>query len=229
MVEHFLSSCYSGSVPTTPLRTRAKRPVRKPIQSRSQLTRRVILRAAAQLLGQRGSASISSNAIAKRAGVSIGSFYEYFRNREELVLALLDEHLAAGEALFASRSQELTENASARPLTELLGGIVDAVLALHADDPKLHRVLSSEALRTRAVQARVQQLEQRATQLVAALLSTHPQVRVAAPLLAAQVVVQTVDSLTHRWILEPSGEPVPVQRLAAELTSMLTAYLSRLP
>ena len=98
-------------------------------------------------------------------------------------------------------------------------------LAFHAGDPKLHRVLSAEAARCKALSTRVAALEERAVQLVTALLSSHPESRVGRPALAARLLVETLDALTHRWILEPSGEPVPVSQLAEELTGMLTAYV----
>lgn len=201
--------------------------VRKPVQRRSQATRAALLKAAAQLLGKRGYAEATTNDIARRAGVSIGSLYEYFRDKDAIVQALVDEHLTAAEQLFAERAVALGAGAANRPLRDLLAVLVETMLRFHADDPKVHRVLASEALRSRATRARVSALEQGAVRLLTALVATHPEARSERPALAAQVVVQTVDALTHRWILEPSGEPVAVEALADELTRMLVGYLSR--
>ena len=208
-----------------PAPKRRKKAARTPVQRRSLATRAAILKAAAQLLGRRGYARTNTNDIARRAGVSVGSVYEYFRDKDAIVQALLEAHLGAGEQLFAERALVLSRNAAARPLRELLAGVVESLLLFHADDPRLHRVLSSAAVRDRA-SARVDALEERAVQVLTALLSSHPEARVQRPELAARIVVQTADALAHRWIIEPSGEPVPVARLSAELTRMLPAYLT---
>jgi len=208
-----------------PAASKRKNAVRKPVQHRSRATRAALLRAAAQLLGRRGSAEVTTNEIARRAGVSIGSLYEYFRDKDAIVQALVDEHLAAAEQLFAERARELAADAASRPLGELLAALVEAMLRFHADDPRVHRVLASEAARSRATRARVSALEDGAAQVLAALFATHPEAKIARPALAARVVVQTVDALTHRWILAPSGEPVALALLADELTRMLKGYV----
>jgi AcrR family transcriptional regulator len=208
-------------------RNSAKSAVRTPVQGRSRATREALLKATAQLLGQRGYAPCTTNDIAKRAGVSIGSLYEYFANKDAIVHALVDEHLTAAEQLFSTRASELMKDASTRPLRSVLGAMVETMLSFHADDPKVHRVLSSEATRSRAARARVLALEAGVVTLLTSLLAAHPEAKLRRPALAARVIVETVDALTHRWILEPSGEPISVSRLSDELTHMLTAYVTR--
>jgi AcrR family transcriptional regulator len=50
---------------------------------------RVIFEAAAQVLGENGEAALTTNRIAERAGVSIGTLYQYFDSKEAIVLAML--------------------------------------------------------------------------------------------------------------------------------------------
>ena len=203
-----------------------KHTVRKPRQARSQRTRAAILKAAAQLLGQRGHAEVSTNDIAKRAGVSIGSLYEYFPDRQAIVRELVAAHLSSAEQLFAARAPATMAGARTRPLRALLAELVETMLQFHADDPKAHRILSSQARLSRAERTRVAQIENGAIAWLTALLAVNAEVRIRPRELAARMVVATVDALTHRWILEPSGEPIPIERLSAELTDMLLAYLT---
>jgi AcrR family transcriptional regulator len=212
-------------MPKTRQKTR-KAAARAPKQQRSRDTRAAILKAASQLFGQRGYGEVTTNHVAQRAGVSIGSLYEYFRDKDAIVRELVDAHLTSAEQLFASHAQMLLKDAHTRPLAEVLARLVETMLLFHADDPKAHRFLASEVRLGRVQRARVARLEEGAVALIAGLLSSHPGACVRRPAFAARMLVQTVDALTHRWILEPSGAPVPVKQLADELTRMLTAYVT---
>jgi AcrR family transcriptional regulator len=67
----------------------ALRPRKKPRQPRSAETVASILEAAAQVLEAAGFEGFNTNAVARRAGVSIGSLYQYFPNKKALTIALI--------------------------------------------------------------------------------------------------------------------------------------------
>jgi len=67
-------------------------PRKAPRQSRSQATVTAILDATARILLERGYAAASTNAVAELAGVSVGSLYQYFPNKEALIAALQARH-----------------------------------------------------------------------------------------------------------------------------------------
>lgn len=62
---------------------------KEPSQQRSKTTVAAVLDAAALLLAQGGLAALNTNAIAQRAGVSIGSLYQYFPSKEAILAALI--------------------------------------------------------------------------------------------------------------------------------------------
>jgi AcrR family transcriptional regulator len=62
---------------------------RIPSQARSEQTIRIIFEATAQVLNDHGEAALTTNRIAQRAGVSIGTLYQYFDSKEAIVLAML--------------------------------------------------------------------------------------------------------------------------------------------
>lgn len=64
-------------------------PRKRPTQARSGATVEAILQAAAELLDRRGADGYTTNAIAERAGVSIGSLYQYFPSKDAITLALI--------------------------------------------------------------------------------------------------------------------------------------------
>ena len=64
------------------------RPRKQPQQSRSRATVEFLLEAAAQVFGERGYLATTTNGIAERAGVSVGSLYQYFPSKDAILLAL---------------------------------------------------------------------------------------------------------------------------------------------
>lgn len=66
---------------------------RMPRQARSREKRASLMRASAQVFAERGYSSTSADAIAEAAGVSVGTFYNYFRNKRQILLALIIDQL----------------------------------------------------------------------------------------------------------------------------------------
>lgn len=68
---------------------------RIPRQARASETVAAILEAAAQILEAGGLAAFTTNAVAERAGVSIGTLYQYFVDKNALLLALARQEMGA--------------------------------------------------------------------------------------------------------------------------------------
>jgi AcrR family transcriptional regulator len=195
--------------------------VRKPKQSRSKATVAAIVEAAARILAEQGWAGFNTNAVAARAGVSIGSLYEYFPDKQALLEEIASDHLARGEALLASAAAGIT---GADDPAALVDALVRGLVDLHRDDPRLHRVLSSEVPLSPAIRRRVETLRQGAIAFVGQALAPH----VDTPGVAAQLLVDTADAVIHRWFVEDDGQLAPPERMAEELRRMLGAYVSSL-
>ncbi len=90
---------------------------RKPKQARAQVTYDSILQAAVQLLERAGPDGLNTNAVAERAGVSIGTLYQYFPDKESILLAVARRELADPQLGLAAVLLE----ALARALESLLG------------------------------------------------------------------------------------------------------------
>jgi len=78
-------------------RRKQSTPRKTPRQQRSRATVEAVLTAAAQVFEARGYAAGTTNRIAERAGVSVGTLYQYFPNKEAIAVALLERHLAEGQ------------------------------------------------------------------------------------------------------------------------------------
>lgn len=67
---------------------------RKPSQARSRRAVEAIIQASAQVLELRGYQGATTNRIAERAGVSVGTLYQYFTNKDEIFNALIEREAA---------------------------------------------------------------------------------------------------------------------------------------
>ncbi|HTX50374.1 MAG TPA: helix-turn-helix domain-containing protein [Caulobacteraceae bacterium] len=85
---------------------------RRPKQARSRATWEAIVEAAAQVLERRGAEGFNTNAVAERAGVSIGTLYQYFADKQALLVAAARRELARSPdagAVAATRRRALIE------------------------------------------------------------------------------------------------------------------------
>jgi AcrR family transcriptional regulator len=114
-------------------------PRKAPSQSRSQATVTAILDATARVLIERGYAATNTNAVAERAGVSVGSLYQYFPNKDALILALRERHTAQMEAVVQRAFER-----EAGSLEEALSSVIDTVVEAHRVEADLHLALEQQ-------------------------------------------------------------------------------------
>ena len=111
-------------------------PRKQPRQKRSAATVAVILEAAAHILDQGCPDAFTTNAVADRAGISIGSLYQYFPNKHALMAALVrKDNQIFLDAM--SRAAAVEQGGPRRRLRRLLAVAVDH----RFDRPKLARIL----------------------------------------------------------------------------------------
>jgi AcrR family transcriptional regulator len=203
---------------------RRLQPRKLPKQARSQATVEAILQAATQVFERHGYAAGTTNRIAERAGVSIGSLYQYFPNKDAILVALVHRHLAEGTAALEPHLQRWRCGAR---FDEVLPGIVHAMVALHAHAPSLHRVLFEESQLPPALRTELDELEDRLVALAADALTADPRFRPADPRLSARVVISAIEGLTHRLVLRPPPRTSP-EAIAGEITAVVRAYVQNL-
>lgn len=196
----------------------SKRPLRTARQARSKATVDAIVEAAARILARSGWTGFNTNAVAQQAGVSIGSVYEYFADKQAILDAILDRHLSAGDASVAEAARAILPDSSPG---EVAAAVVAGFIRLHRDDPRLHRVLAEVPL-SAFQRGRIAALRTNIIGIVANALSGA----VDAPELKAMLIVDTADALTHRWVVDKADAPVPAELLASEMRRMLELYVA---
>lgn len=180
------------------------------------------MEAAARVFEEHGYAGATTNRIAERAGVSIGSLYQYFPNKESILAVLLEQHTQE----VANAVEAIRRHVAEEPhdLVGVLQHFVEDMVELHSKNPRLQHVLLEEAPRPPHLKARLQELEHAALENTEVLLRANPQARVQDYRTAAYLAVQSIETLVHRFVVEPPDE-VSRERFAAELVEMLVRYL----
>jgi len=210
-----------------PIARRAQqlRPRKRPLQARAQRTVEVVLKAAAQVFARRGYAGATTNHIAERAGVSVGSLYEYFPSKDALLVALMEAHVHEGEAVLQRAAAEIA--GASLPLAEIIRHLVRAMVELHGRDRELHRVLFEEAPLPRQLRALLADMEARITDRVELVLRSRPEVTVADPRLAAAIVVKTVEALTHNLVVHGERDRhYDLDVYVEEIVRLVASYLT---
>jgi len=192
---------------------------RKPTQERARVTVEAIIEATAQLLVEDGYARTSTNRIARRAGVSVGSLYHYFGDKDAIVDAVIERVL---ERQLAALTEALSAHAD-MALEPAVRGLVGAVLASQRIEAELSHVLLTQCARgdREPLDSR---WKRRLTDLLAAQMLSGLPVRPQNVELAAYVVVHGVFAII-RDALSERPELIRGDALTHELTELVVRYL----
>lgn len=117
-----------------------------PSQARSKVTRDAIITAAAHILEHKGEAGLTTNHVAEKAGVSIGSVYQYFCSKEDIVLALAER-----EENLMLHGERLEEQALHQQESPLRLGL-RAYINMLSDNPKARKSALETVTRERGVE-----------------------------------------------------------------------------
>ncbi|MEU8707465.1 TetR/AcrR family transcriptional regulator [Streptomyces sp. NPDC048565] len=201
-----------------PSADRRLQPRRKPSQVRAELTRERILTAAAHVFAEYGYAAGTTNRIAERARISIGSLYQYFPNKDAVLAELLVRHIDRGRWM---HGDEL--DLSVGSLETMVRALVRDAIDNHRDDPQLLRIMFEEAPLSQELLDTIDRHQKNRVGQVRDLLARHPDVRVQDLDTAAELIVFTVEVNTHKLMADP--RTIPVETFEKELVGMVTRYL----
>jgi AcrR family transcriptional regulator len=191
-------------------------------QSRSRLTVDALLQATARILIKEGYDRASTNHIAAVAGVSVGSLYQYFPNKEALVAALIDRH---SRKVMAAVRGELAA-AAHLPLAEAVRKLVWVAVEAHRIDPTLHRVLSEQIPRVGKLK-NIEAFSQQNYVLFEDYLRAHrSEIQITDLKLAAFVCVTSIEAVTHNAVLHRKiSSEEDMDALVAQTGRLIVAYL----
>jgi AcrR family transcriptional regulator len=203
-------------MPSEALRSR-----RDPKQLRSRAIVEAIVEAGRQLLADEGASSLTTNRIADRAGVSIGSLYRYFPNKQAILAAIYDADTGREVAGIRASDDWEIERLS---LADALARIVDFQLERHrrllALGPEFYREHHGEFSLGPRVGAG--ELERR----MVGLLARHAgRIRVRDPAQAVFMLARGTSAVVRR-ALEERPEALADPAFRRELLDLLLCYLT---
>lgn len=192
-----------------------------PLQKRAAVTVDAILAAAARILTREGYGAFTTNRVAETAGISVGSLYQYFPNKEAILGELMRRHADDLERSVADAADAAAGSAT---LDVMVRQMIRANIALHAVSPALHRVLSDEVPRLGPADWREGFDARVAQRLKAALAARTDEVRVPDLDLAIYVIARAVEGAVHAAVaLRP--DDLKNGQLETELTRLVAGYL----
>ncbi len=197
------------------------RPRKRPRQARSRATVEAIVEATARVLAEHGYDKTTTNRVATVAGVSVGSLYQYFPNKDALVGALVDRHFERMRALFAERLAAVAD----APVEQAARALIDAVMEGHRRNPRLHQAVLEFVPRL-GVQGQRDAFDTFAVPLIAAYMARRrAELRPRDLELAAWVLMRTLQPLVHAAVLRgPAFFEDPA--FIDEATALVVGYLS---
>lgn len=116
--------------------------VRQPRQERSRHKVQLIFEATTRLLEKRGLEALTTNAIAAAAGVSIGTLYQFFPNKEAILDSLANREMAE----MSARVSQVMEDTTIRTTYARIEAIVHAVAASYGARQTAHRLVMEHSL-----------------------------------------------------------------------------------
>ena len=194
-------------------------PRKRPLQARSAVTVEAISEATIQVLLGPEADRLTTTRVAARAGVSVGTLYQYYPNKQSLLFAVLEDHLAKVSAAVEAACRR----ARGKPLAEMVKDVVEAFI-----DAKMERTDISAVLYRIAAEVGgpelARRMGERSRKALEAMLRTAPDAVLRQEKFAVQMVFAAMAGTT-RSVLEAGATPAMVRNLRDHLVLLCQSYL----
>jgi AcrR family transcriptional regulator len=194
-------------------------PRKSPVQARSTASVDAILKATVQVLLRVGKEKLTTTRVAARAGVSVGTLYQYFPNKSALLRAALrlhvDEVLAEVDKVCVAQRGE--------PVDQMAEALAVAFLAVKMRDPKKSRALYAVSSDVEGAKI-VAGAATRVNNAIVGLLQSAPEVLKTDLQLMATVLQSTIAGV-KRQLLESDMPESLFELMQRELVLVVRSYV----
>jgi AcrR family transcriptional regulator len=195
-------------------------PRKMPIQARSTATVEAISEATIQVLLSHGAERLTTTRVAQRAGVSVGTLYQYYPNKQSLLFAVVENHFNS----VAARFETACEGACHKPLAEMIREMVEAFV-----DAKMERADISVALYRVSADvggpALIKRISQRSRKAVEAMLQTAPDAKSTPDKFAIDMMLAAMAG-AMRSLLEAGPSYPAVRKSREQLVLLCQSYMA---
>ena len=175
--------------------------------------------AATRVLEREGLERLTTTRIAEVAGVSVGSLYQYFPNREAIIGAIIDEQLD----VMLSAFRRLVAALAGQPLESAIAGVLHGMFDASRVHARLHAPLYEEMSAAQRTQRHARTLDAY-IDVVAAVLVARPDVSVEDPRAAASLIVHAGEGVIRSLVV--SNDAANAAVLIREGVRMIRQYLA---
>ena len=192
---------------------------KSPQQGRSKVLVSAILEATVRILPKIGSRKITTKKIADLAGVSIGSLYQYFPNKESVLAALMDMAMK----LQTAETQRKIKEISGKSIDDSVSIMVDFALDLFLKEREKNRELFLQASELGRVPTLLKLRQTVVEQLALEMEKHHPGLNQAEYVRVSFIAVNSIMGVVHTMIYDES-QNYSVAELSLEMNEMLKSY-----
>ncbi|WP_212511669.1 TetR/AcrR family transcriptional regulator [Acinetobacter seifertii] len=200
----------------------ALKPRKSPVQARSTATIEVLHEATIQVLLKEGIVKCNTTRIAERAGVSVGSIYQYYPNRDSLLAAVLQRHLDS----VAEKIEELCLKYEKTSIKTLISALVDEIILAKLSNPEESKALYAISGERGGLDLS-KRMNDRMLAAVSNLLESASDIEFDDSQIVAEFVLGAIMGLIRR-VLENQVTDKVEQVLDSHLKLMVVAYLKQI-
>jgi AcrR family transcriptional regulator len=194
-------------------------PRKSPVQARSAASVGAILEATIQVLLSIGKERLTTTRVASRAGVSVGTLYQYFPNKGALLQAALKRHLDA----VTDAVEQVCREQKGKSLDQMATALINTFLDAKMKDAKASVALYSVSSDVDAGRI-VRQMGVRSNQAIAGMLATAREPLTRDPQLVASMLQVSMAGVSRR-LLESNAPEKQFDIFRRELVFFVKAYL----
>ena len=195
-------------------------PRKKPRQARSAATLDAIFEATIQVLLADGMRALTTTRVAERAGVSVGTMYQYFPHKQSLIYALNERYLE----VLAEKVEESCRAQAGRPVGEMLEALIETYWRAKTERADVTRALYKSVVEMDN-EALVDAFARRVDSATTAMLNSAPDASFV-DLHAVNLTLVTVIFGTIRNAFERNLTQQAIDALQVELLAMCRAYVA---
>jgi AcrR family transcriptional regulator len=194
-------------------------PRKSPVQARSAASVDAILEATIQVLLSAGKERLTTTRVASRAGVSVGTLYQYFPNKSALLQAALRHHLDE----VTESVERVCREQKGNPLRQMATAVITTFLEAKMRDAKSSVALYSVSSDVDGAKI-AERMGVRANKAIVEMLATASERLTRDPQLVASMLQSAMGGVSRR-LLESGAPEKHFDTLLQELIFLMSGYL----